>query len=173
MSDFEEAEGMSPEIIRVIGDIRNTLPDYRGFAHLEDRRSSDDLMRAHVVRLLGDFQMHLLSLMIHLAARNLNTLKSQAGRIEQRVEMLSDKVQSAPYAFSPFFTADKVPEEIQEKMIQDDQAILAAVSEIERTLEPTLDNGTDVEALLDKASDITDALDNQVEARLNDIMMFR
>jgi hypothetical protein len=172
MSNFEEVEGMSPVAVRTITEVRKTLPDYMGFVRLDDRKTSDDLMKAHVVRLLGDFQLHVLSLLIHVAARNQNSLKSKAGYLEQRVEMLTDKVQSAPYSFSPFFTVDKVPEDLQEKMIRDDQAILAAVGDIEELLESTLDEASDLEAIVDKASNLTDALDSQVEARLNDIMMF-
>ena len=153
--------------------IRAVLEEYPGHAEPEQRRVCDESLRAHLLQTVGDFVLHLASLESHLAKQGQREPRARVRQAAQRLELLHDKVQSAPYAFSPFFTVSRLPDEVQQRMTDRDRAVLDSVQAIEQFLEPTMSAATDFSAIVDSAFQAIGRLDEQIESRLSAIMEFQ
>ncbi|MFW6256279.1 MAG: hypothetical protein ACOC54_05610, partial [Candidatus Sumerlaeota bacterium] len=101
-----------------------------------------------------------------------NALHNKAGQVSHRIEMLADKVQSAPYAYSAFFTADYVPDDIQEGIIHADFETIQTANEIEKILQQTLKYQDAFDTIVERIDHLTDSLDKNLENRITAIMVF-
>jgi hypothetical protein len=163
---------LGPEAVEQIQSIRVLLPDYVGLEEPQERRESDEVVRAYLSRLLHLLNAHLASLESYLHARGLEPLFGKTAHIVQMAEMFSDKVQMVPYAYSLFFTSPRLPQEQLEKIIADDYALLNFADKTETIFFPTLDENSDFHAILDTIIEKIETLDSCFEQRINHIMEF-
>lgn len=163
---------LGPEAVEQIQSIRVLLPDYVGLEEPQDRRGSDEVIRAYLSRLLNLLNAHLASLESYLHARGLEPLFGKAAHIVQVAEMFSDKVQMVPYAYSLFFTIPRLPQDQQERIIADDYALLNSADKTEAIFVPTLDESSDFHGILNAIVERIAILDSCFEQRINHIMEF-
>ena len=161
-----------PEIESKIKSIQSTLADYPGLTTLEDRKVCDENLRNFISNLASEF-LHLVgTLETFLAQHPENAERARASEAWRQIETLVDKMQSTPYAYSPFFMFDRVPNNHQKNLLENDEDILRIAGEIKELLAPTLGEDTDFGALLDSVVRLAAQLDAQLEARINTIMEF-
>ena len=165
---------MADETIREIEDatrrVQGVLPGYPGLARPEDRRVADEALRRRVAALLEDLLQHLESVEVRLARQGLGAAVGRAGRVRMAAESLVDKTQLAAYAFSPFFSSDRIPEERLVEALNADAAIADALEPLSRMLGATLDSVDDLGALLDDVEALLARLDEHIEVRINTIV---
>jgi hypothetical protein len=163
---------IGPESRSELRRIQDALKDYRGFAGIEDRQASDRLICEYLTGLLEEFLTQLESLRGFLGIRRMNAPHAQTGRAIQRLEMMAEKVKAAPYAFSPFFTVDYVPDEAQEAIIHADFQTLECAERIENLMARTLGYQDDFDPLVKELSELVESLDNLVEERITAVMAY-
>ncbi|HBF34390.1 TPA: hypothetical protein DDW35_07480 [Candidatus Sumerlaeota bacterium] len=163
---------LGPETLEQIQTIRVLLPEYAGLAEPQDRKNSDEIVRAYLSRLLGLLNAHLASLRAYFRARGQDQLFGRTDQVSEVAEMFSDKVKTVPYAYSPFFTIPRLPLDQQEKIIDDDYTLLSLADKTETILLPTLDKYSDFQGILDAIAEGVATLDSYFEQRINHIMEF-
>jgi hypothetical protein len=161
---------LGPEALEQIQTIRVLLPDYPGLSEPLDRRNSDEIVRAYLFRLLTLLKTHLASLQTYLHACGMEPLFSKTFQVAEVVEMLTDKVKNVPYAFSPFFTIPKIPQNTLVKIVEDDYTLLNLADKNETVLLQTLDQNSDFQSVLDTIIEGVATLDAYFEQRINHIM---
>jgi len=154
-------------------EFRETLKEYPGYESSDDRRVSDESIRAYLSRTITEFLRHIASLETHLATRQPEVLARRARQAEAGLEMLQDKLQMTPYSYSLFFTANRLSRVLVETVVAYDRDILAECGAVRDFLGPALVEDTDFEALLNKISEIVGKLENHVEERMSAIMEFQ
>lgn len=153
-----------------VDEISQVLPGYAGFGHPDERRASDEALRAHLVDTVWDLLRHLVSLEVHLSRVGPVHLRDRLRDIQGEIEMLFDRIQAAPYSFSPLFTFDALPEDVQRAMLRCDREVIGAAKRVHELLEPTLTLGGDFGAVVDSAKKAAASLDAALEKRLSAIM---
>jgi len=155
-----------------VWEIQKILPGYPGVATPDDRRTCDEAVRRHTFTVADRFLHHVASLEAYLAQHGEGDTRTQAAEAVGQIEMLIDKMQSTPYTFSPFFTFDRVPEDLQLRVLENDENTLRVVGRVEALLAPTLEADTDFDAVLTSVFQLVADLDTQLETRINTIMEF-
>ncbi len=153
-------------------DAQTLIPEYVGFASVDDRKATDEAMRTRLNASISDLFLHLVSLEAYLAQNEMDDLRAQSATLVQRYQDILDKVQSAPYGFSPFFTYDHVSESAQSNVLEKDLTLLQALDRVTEILTITLRPGSDFQSVIESAEDLAVDLDAQVEDRINAIMEF-
>lgn len=151
---------------------QSKLEGYKGFSSPEDRKASDEALCGYLADLLSDYQLLVASLAAHLTVAGDKALKARAVQAAQRLDATHGKVDSPPYGFSLFFTANFVPQEIQEKVLLCDCDILTAAAQIEQVIEPTLAPESPFADVLNKVDETVALIEEQVEERLSTIMSY-
>jgi len=138
----------------------------------EVRKTADEELRQQVLAILRDMLLHVASLETYLSRSGNQAPQARAVQALATIESLIDKIQSTPYTYSPFFTYDRVPADVQSHVLKADAAVLNEAGHAARLLEPTLDADTDFDAILDTVDDLLTRLDALLEERINAIMEF-
>jgi hypothetical protein len=167
--DLHESS-LAPEALVQLQSIRVLLPAYTDLSEPQDRRGNDESIRAYLSRLLGALKAHLISLQMYLHAHNLDALLAQNILVSEMAETFSEKVQNVPYAFSLFFTAPRLSQQQQEKIIDADYHLLNLADKTESILEPTLDGTSDFGGVLSAVQEKLRSLDSCFEERINHIL---
>ncbi|HUT25907.1 MAG TPA: hypothetical protein VM492_16350 [Sumerlaeia bacterium] len=169
MAPSEQEE--SPFDIQLdIDEVSQVLPGYAGFGHPDERRASDEALRAHLVDALRDLLRHLVSLEVHLSRVGPVHLHERLRGVQGEIETLFDRIQAAPYSFSPLFTFETLPEDVQRTMLRCDREVIGAAKRAYELLEITLTPGSDFGAVVDSAKQAAASLDAALEQRLSAIM---
>ncbi len=153
-------------------DAQTQVPEYVGFASIEERKATDEAMRTKLNSMISDLFLHLVSLEAYLAQHEMDDLRNQSATLVQRYQDILDKVQSAPYGFSPFFTYDNLNESVQSNVLDKDLTLLQTLDRVLEILTITLRPDSDFQSVIESAEDLAVDLDNQVEDRINAIMEF-
>lgn len=165
---FESDGGISEKL----GSLQQTLGDYAGYRQPEERRITDETVRASLAGTLGELLAHLQSLLDHLIAQREEGLARRLNEAETQIEFLYDKMHLAPYAVAPFFTAPRVPAYIVDSMLSHDSELVALTRRVAEILEPTLNESTDFHPVVTSVCDIVNDLSAEIDARISTITEF-
>ncbi|MBN1868156.1 hypothetical protein JW916_12800 [Candidatus Sumerlaeota bacterium] len=168
------SEPISNPVVREwVNEIRDQLKDYPGHGTPEARRLCDESLRAFLVHVSNDFLYHVGTLETYLARSGREELRQRAQQAEQRIDSFLDKLQSTPYAYSLFLTAERVPESVLERIVAEDRAIILSSRTVQETLQQTLSPQSDLEDVIDWVLEAIDELDDRIEARASIIIEFQ
>ena len=152
--------------------LRQALKDYPGYEQTEDRRISDETLRAYMASSLAELLSHVQSLQEYLSVNRKETLARRVGQTVTQIEFLYDKMHLAPYHASPFFTSPRLPQDIQDCILSNDLDLLGLTRKISDILEPTLDEETDFASLIDSLGTVVTDVSDKTDVRISTITEF-
>jgi hypothetical protein len=106
------------------------VPGYKGYKDKELRREADKLLRMQVANRLGDQRRRLTELQTQLISQTKIEYVDDVERAGMKLQLLIDRVRTAPYGYAGLFDAVKVKEEQLDALYDYDNKMLDSVSEI-------------------------------------------
>ncbi|MFW6303983.1 MAG: hypothetical protein ACOC2L_05110 [Candidatus Sumerlaeota bacterium] len=153
-------------------DAQTLVENYVGFDSPADRKATDEAVRKKLNAAVSDLFLHVVSLEHYLARSGMDELRTLAAGQVQKFQDLLDKIQSSPYAFSPFFTYDQVDESAQSLVMEKDLALLRTLDRVMELLGVTLRPESDFQSILETTEVLAEDMDKELEARINAIMEY-
>ena len=155
---------MNEPLENSLDDIENRLAEVRKLA--------DEELRQQVLAVLRDMLLQVASLDTYLARSDDEAPRAHAVQALAKIEALIEKIQSAPYTYSPFFTYDRVPADVQSHVLKADAAVLTETENAVELLGPTLSADSNFDGILETVTGLLTRLDTLLEERVNAIMEF-
>ena len=152
--------------------VRRAVEEYPGYERPEDRRVSDESVRAALAASLAELLLHVESLEDHLSRNGQEELAQRAAQAGRHAELIRDKIEMPPYSVSPFFAARRLPEETQDRILSNDADLVEDANELRRVLSLTLSDRTDLAAFVGDLQRIIDSLTAQIDSRCSLIAEF-
>lgn len=141
-------DGLDRKIDRKIRDTLNSVPGYRGYRSLEDRRDDDRRVRETISTEISASAAYLTSAGSKaVEARKLNQV-SAIERLVGNTRHLADRVRSATYGYGGLFGSRDVSAAVLDQMKQFDDAFLTEAASLQE-LGQTIANATPGEANLE------------------------
>lgn len=136
------------------------IPGVGAYRQKEKRRDADKLLRLHVAGELDNMLNQLGSVQYTLTMQGRLDVTLVLERAATKLQLLIDRLKTAPYGYTGFFDAVKVDEEALDRLYRFDESLLEKVDELSTALDGLVQAVDSGEAVMPLAN----ALVRQLEA---------
>jgi hypothetical protein len=130
LSEKKDVYATAKKQMRLSERILAALPGFRGYKEKELRRESDKLIRNHLSQKLAQARSNFKTIFQKMSDRRQLDVFADMDRLVAKFDLVTEKINHAPYGYSGFFDVVKVQEEALDRMTDFDNQLIDQVNSI-------------------------------------------